>query len=376
MSDTLTFAACTFTRVFDTRPLQDALTLNELTVALTRFELKPKVLELVEREERRADAALAAWRAGEASQGKTWSKLEKAASEARRTGGDVEAAVVAAHAKGITEARKSTKREIRLWSPALYRTGGRRETNDVVHLSCLVLDYDAGLPPDEASALWAPWYHVLHTTWSHTVEQPKFRVVLPLLNPVLPEDWYSVYDWALDRAEGADPTGKSVGSTFALPVVPNRAWPREARVNRANLLDPLAEGLVDRPAPIVAIPRRPEAESFLRGADRDHPFIAPDETLERTDAPVVDDDDDPFWDPFGAAETPGPVPVPVPAPASAADPLAPLVARLEAVLAALERERDATFVDALERLVALYDAGALDDDELQVAKGRLLRGEA
>ncbi len=45
------------------------------------------------------------------------------------------------------------------------------------------------------------------------------------------------------------------------------------------------------------------------------------------------------------------------------------------MLTALERERDASFVDGLERLVALYDAGALDDDEFQVAKGRLLRGE-
>lgn len=376
MSDALTFAACTFTRVFDTTPLQDALTLDELVGALTRFELKPKVLEVIERDIRRADAALEAWRAGTEAQGKSASRLLKAANAARQAGEDVDAAVEAAHSKFVSDTHRSTKREIRLWSPALYRAGGRRETADVVHLSCLVLDYDSGVTPDDASAVWAPWFHVLHTTWSHTPERPKFRVCLPLLNPVLPEDWYAVYDWALERADGADPTGKSVGSTFALPVVPNRDWPREARVNRAPLLDPLSEGLVERAAPLVEVPRLPLAESFLRGEDPEHAFIESAETSGGDDAVDVPDTDD-FWDPF-ADVTPAPAPAPAPATDSdrrldeALETAEALLVRLEAAVERAEAARDSRFLAALERLLALYDAGALDDDEFQVAKRRLL----
>ena len=364
MSDSLTFAACTFTRVFDTEPLQDVLTLEELTGALTRFELKPKLLAQVQRGVRRAEAAWAAWQAGETSQGRSWSRLERAANEARKAGEDVDEAVRAAFEKLLVDTRKWPKREMRLWSPAFFAPGARRETEGVVHLSSLVLDYDSGFPIDEASALWSPWYHVLHTTWSHTPELPKFRVVLPLLDPVRVEDWAAVYEWALARSEGADPSGKSAGGTFALPVVPNREWPRMARVCRAPLLDPVGEGLVEDPAPSVEIPRLPSSEAFLRVDDPEYDFIPSEASLAEApeEGPARDDDLWDAWGDVGASSAP------------ATPEVDGLLSRLEAVLDRLEGDRDATFVDALERLVALYDSGALSDDEFQVAKARLLRG--
>ena len=38
----------------------------------------------------------------------------------------------------------------------------------------LVLDYDHGVTPDEASMTWEPWFHLLHSTWSHRDDEPRF----------------------------------------------------------------------------------------------------------------------------------------------------------------------------------------------------------
>ena len=48
--DVLRFALVTFERVFHTEPVQEALTLQELTLALRRFELRTRVQRRVERE--------------------------------------------------------------------------------------------------------------------------------------------------------------------------------------------------------------------------------------------------------------------------------------------------------------------------------------
>ncbi len=113
------------------------------------------------------------------------------------------------------------------------------------------------------------------------------------------------------------------------------------------------------------MPRLPLAESFLRGDDPGHEFIEPEETLALADAPEEEAFD--LWGEVRGAPNPEPAGPPTPD-------LGPLLERLERVLARLEAAADHGFVGALERLLALYDAGGLSDDEFQVAKERLLRG--
>jgi hypothetical protein len=240
VSDELRFPVSTFLRVFDTEPAAEAPDLAELVRALRRFEIRADTVQAVEREvariERARDEVLAGRGDGPAAR-----LLAKAGSEAE---------VRERAARMVDEARKEAKKDLRLWSPARYPPGASRGSESVVSLSCLVLDYDAGVPVEEAGWTWERWFHVLHSTWSHGPGRPRFRVVLPLALPVAAADWPLVWAWADEQAgHTVDPALKGPAATFALPASPSRDSPRIAEVNGGELLDPAAEGLAVGPAP-------------------------------------------------------------------------------------------------------------------------------
>jgi hypothetical protein len=246
----LRFAVSSFDRVFDIDPKVEVVTLPVLIRGLLRFELKTKLVKKIETDLARTEAAWVSWQAGEYRAGKFYSALQRADKEAARSGTDRASAVSAAMDQLLKTAKGYAKSDLRLWAPTLYRTGGRRTKADVLHLSCLVLDYDGGFPMEEAQRHWSRWLHVLHTTWSHTPGQHKYRVVLPLAGPVPARDWRPVYHWAEDRVGGVvDLTMKGEAATFALPVTPHRV----SRVHDGELLNPVREGLIqglaERPAP-------------------------------------------------------------------------------------------------------------------------------
>ena len=156
------------------------------------------------------------------------------------------------------EARKGIKRMLRLWSPVHYRPGASRGSDGVESLSCLVLDYDDGTRVADASARWESFFHIVHTTWSHTDAHPKLRLTLPLVQPVRGADWGAVWAWAEQRTgQVIDPAMKGPGATYALPAVPSRSWPRHAFVHEGTLLDPVAFGIVDAE---VGVPLEPHLE--------------------------------------------------------------------------------------------------------------------
>ena len=276
MPNRLRFAVCTFDRVFDVTPKQETLTLDQLVTGLLRFELKPALLKAVERTTRQIEVAWAGWSAGEYRSGKQYARIAKAADTSRRAGEDPDAAARAEYEKLLTDAKGSPKRDLRLWAPSLYPPDSRRGSDNVLHVSCLVLDYDKGMPPSEALPRWESWFHVAHSTWSHTPEKPKFRVILPLASPVRPDDWRGVWDWAEGIAgKWIDPAMKGRGANFALPSSPGFEHPRIAVLHdQAPLLDPVAEGLITRPAdppPVVAEHDRPE--SHFNGGVVGHEYL-------------------------------------------------------------------------------------------------------
>jgi len=298
----LRFAVSSFDRVFDTDPKVEVVTLPVLVRGLLRFEVKTKLVQKIAVDMARVDAAWASWTAGEYRAGRWFSTLQKAEKAAARDGADVRAAVEAARDQMIKNAKGHAKSDLRLWAPTLYRAGGRRTKSDVVHLSCLVLDYDGGFPMDEAQRHWDRWLHVLHTTWSHTPEHHKYRVCLPLAGPVPAEHWRAVYGWAEERAGGVvDPTMKGEAATFALPATPNRETLRVSRVHDGALLNPVTEGLVPRFA--AAPPSRPTPDGayFEPGGVPNHEYLTDAEfEFDQEGAweagPSTIDEDDDGWD--------------------------------------------------------------------------------
>ncbi|MGF1465298.1 MAG: hypothetical protein ACFCGT_04120 [Sandaracinaceae bacterium] len=402
MSDgLLLLPVTTFKRVFDTTPVPEVVTLPQLVAALRRFELKPQTLAAIERDQGRIEQAMRAVLADEAPRGKFMGKLHRAAEDARGAGRDAEAAVRALAAQMIEDARKSAKRDLRLWSPAVYRPGAaERGKSGVTHVSCLVLDYDDGTSLQEASDTWSAFFHCVHTTWSHRDEHPKFRLCLPLAHPVPAEDWGKVWSWAESHAHfEIDPSMKSPAANYALPAVPHPAWPREAFSRPGGILSPVDEGILTRRVQLDLTPHGPPdgSPAVMRGRDPDKEYLDhedPDallggeeweDVVEVFDAPGPEARSTLLAAPPGAAprdpvppEAVGGDPSPSPAPRvprgedgprATADALSALAERLERLASRLPA---ASIADDLERLVTLHQEGWLTPAELEAAKARVL----
>jgi hypothetical protein len=125
------------------------------------------------------------------------------------------------------------KAQLPAWSPAIYPPGLTRSAAVVVGVSCLVLDVDDDTDLDRIWSLWPEHPRVLHTSWSHTLERPKARLVVPLLEPVPAEGWSRVWGWAKLHAAKAgvkvDLKCSDPSRIYFLPAVPSEDTPREAR---------------------------------------------------------------------------------------------------------------------------------------------------
>jgi hypothetical protein len=286
-----TFPVCSFKRVFDTEPEQEVLTLAELVGCFRRFELKPQLHTKIERECARIDRALEQAAGGE-SIGERVSVIREAGDAARARGLDP-GPVMRAKAEELKHyARKEAKKDLRLWSPVKYRDGWReRGSEGVTHVSCLVLDYDAGVPIPEATSVWSDWFHLHHTTWSHTPEHPKLRVILPLAVACPADRFEALWDWAHSRAGGdIDRQLSGIAATYALPVVPSIDAPRDAGSHPGPLLDPRELGLAIEE--ILRLPVRHASPSRMLG-DPDKEYVV-HETREALF--VYDDlDEDEVW---------------------------------------------------------------------------------
>ena len=125
----------------------------------------------------------------------------------------------------------------RLWSPASYPEGKTRSNDNVVAVSCLVLDLDGGEPLEHFTEAWARWRWYAHTTYGHSAEHPKWRVVFLLESPVHREEWDGAYArMALRLGLGCvDPSCKDASRMFYLPSCPAGVG-RSTRCNNGELV--------------------------------------------------------------------------------------------------------------------------------------------
>lgn len=84
----------------------------------------------------------------------------------------------------ITEEQK--KYRLPAWSPALYKAGATRGNSGISHISCLAYDVDNGTAPDDiALALELENVNFLiYPTFKHTDDHPRWRLVVPLAQPI------------------------------------------------------------------------------------------------------------------------------------------------------------------------------------------------
>lgn len=134
--------------------------------------------------------------------------------------------------------QRRMKTALPCWSPAIYAPQATRGIGGVVAVSCLVLDYDDGTDPQDALEPWQDYTALLHTTWSHTASSPRFRLVLPLAEPVATSEWSGVWRWARDRSVGQiDLSCKDPSRLYFLPALAGSRRPYFRRV--LNMKGPL-----------------------------------------------------------------------------------------------------------------------------------------
>jgi hypothetical protein len=149
-----------------------------------------------------------------------------------------------------------------LWSPTCF-LGGRRLAEEAEAVSAFVLDFDHDPPAMFVTwAAWAGHARVVHTTWSHTHDAPRYRLVLPLAEPVPAIYWRRAWAWFVEEAArrgcaGFDPTSKALGRFYYLPSHPATPEGRAARRWEAN-----ADGELLRTPPLRELP---EPLSAARG---------------------------------------------------------------------------------------------------------------
>jgi len=105
-----------------------------------------------------------------------------------------------------------------------------RRKNAVETVSMGVCDYDHGVSPRQAIRHWRKYEHVIYTTHSHRKGNPRFRVVLPLVEPIAPAKWKSSWlhfrDMGRIGGETIDLACSDASRLYYLPSHPPGVRPR------------------------------------------------------------------------------------------------------------------------------------------------------
>lgn len=153
----------------------------------------------------------------------------------------------------LTEHQERDEKDGPLWSPTLYRANTARGKSNVESICCLVLDFDKGVDPATMTPRWERWAYALYTTFSHSPEYPKWRVVFPFLTPIAGADWPNAWPQFARTFGGdaADPACKDASRIYFLPSCPPGAVRQAFRhdgewIDPALILRPSAAYLVGR----------------------------------------------------------------------------------------------------------------------------------
>lgn len=102
----------------------------------------------------------------------------------------------------------SSKESGKLWSATRYIPDTTRLAANVESLSCIVLDFDDGSDPNAVKAALADYEYVMHSTYRHSKEKPRFRVVAPIYSEIPKENWgqfwTNVKDYLAEKGVNVD----------------------------------------------------------------------------------------------------------------------------------------------------------------------------
>jgi putative DNA primase/helicase len=116
---------------------------------------------------------------------------------------------------------RPTKTGAQAWSPTKYKPGATRGNGGVESISCAVLDIDNGTPLENVRRKLDGYAFLAHSSFSHTDEHPKYRIILPLntASPAQnwPLHWARINHWL---GHINDPATKDQARIYFMPCHP------------------------------------------------------------------------------------------------------------------------------------------------------------
>lgn len=126
-----------------------------------------------------------------------------------------------------------------LWSPTIYKGTAPRGNAGVEAITAAVADMDSGISYEDIEFPLSEFEHVAHSTYSHTLAKPKFRIVIPFVSPVPAKDWPDIkarIDEHVFKAAN-DPGTSDESRIYYTPSCPPGA-PRFTKYHEGAFLDP------------------------------------------------------------------------------------------------------------------------------------------
>lgn len=90
----------------------------------------------------------------------------------------------------------------------------RRCKGNIVNISGIVLDVDEAMTMEQAIEMFEPIEFVLYTTFRHTPDKHKFRIVIPFSRPLMAEDIAGRQQSIMETFPGVDNASFTVSQSF------------------------------------------------------------------------------------------------------------------------------------------------------------------
>lgn len=182
-------------------------------------------------------------------------------------------------AERVQSARQApTKEGLVRWAPVHFRDSYRCRAN-VLACFAVVIDVDDGsLALSTILEAFSGLMVIAHTTFRATPEEPRWRIVLPLDQPVAADPYDRVARWLLAalEAEGGRPEysgSRDSSHAWAVPARPPSGYYESVFVEGAFVSVADALVAIPEPEPIALRPRHEQNVSYDRRVERARKYL-------------------------------------------------------------------------------------------------------
>ena len=139
------------------------------------------------------------------SANKTFDELVELFSEPDTQRGDLTLAEYLALNKGIPEQKeiRNKEKDGLYFIPVEFARAGTRKADEVISISCFVIDIDTGdIDRQQIENKLSGIKYVAYSSYSHHPEHPRWRVVIPYANEIVPSEHKDIYHYFQQLFDG------------------------------------------------------------------------------------------------------------------------------------------------------------------------------